>query len=70
MALLFLSTLRKKVNENGLKLSDEEIVSNLKGIRQGLLLMPKQKAVIPMIEKMDNTQKKLCDILELGKIRH
>lgn len=70
MALLFLSILRKRINENGLKLSDKEIVSNLKGIRQGLLLMPKQKSVIPMIEKMDNTQKKLYGILRLGKIRH
>lgn len=69
MALLFVSVLRKKVNENGLKLSEEEIVSNLKQIRQGLVLMPKQKSVTPIIEKMDDMQKKLYQLLDLGKIR-
>lgn len=67
MALLFLSLLRKKVNEAGLKLSGEEIVGTLKGIRKGLVLMPKQEKVIPMIEKMDEIQNKLFDVLNLGK---
>ena len=68
MALLFLSILRKKVNENGLKLSEEEIVYNLKQIRQGLVLMPKQMSATQIIEKMDDLQKKLYNLLELGKI--
>lgn len=68
MALLFLSLLRKKVNEAGLKLSNEEIVGNLKSIRKGLVLMPKQEKVIPMIEKMDEIQKKLFGVLNLGKM--
>ncbi len=67
-ALLFISILRKKVNENGLKLSEEEIVANLKQIRQGLVLMPKQRSILTIIEKMDETQKKLYHFLNLGKI--
>ena len=68
MALLFLSLLRKKVHDAKLNLSNEKIVDNLKCIRKGLVLMPKQEKVIPMIEKMDEIQKKLFDVLNLGKI--
>ncbi|MDP2754879.1 MAG: IS1634 family transposase, partial [Nitrospirota bacterium] len=66
MALLFLSLLKKKIHETGLKMTNEEIVDSLKGIRKGLVLMPKQEKVIPMIEKMDEIQKKLFDALNLG----
>lgn len=66
MALLFLSLLRKKVNEAGLKLSDEEIVSKLKGIRKSRVLMPRRK-MIAMMEKMDSQQTKLYHKLRLEK---
>ena len=65
MALLFISLLRKKVHNAGLKMSNEEIVDSLKGIRKGLVLMPKQEKVVPMIEKMDETQNKLFNALNL-----
>ena len=68
MALLLFSLLKKRINEAGLKLSDEEIVGKLKGIRQGLVLMPRQKSVIPIIEKMDSIQKELYNELNLGKM--
>lgn len=68
MALLFVSMLKKEVKESGLNLSDEEIIHNLKQIRQGLLLMARQRSVIPMIENMDDLQKKLYYALNLDKI--
>jgi len=68
MALLFTSLLKKEVKQNGIKMSDEEIISELREIRQGLVLMPKKKSVIPMIEKMSDTQKKLYNALNLGKM--
>lgn len=67
MALLFFSLLRKKVSESKLKLSDEEIIYHLKEIKQGLLLMPKSKKIIPMIEKMNQTQKKIYSLLNPKK---
>lgn len=67
MALLFYSLLRKKVSENKLKLSGEEIINNLRGIRQDLLIMPKSKKVYSVVEKMNSTQKKLHNILNLNK---
>jgi len=67
MSLLFLSLLRKKILDNGIKLSYDEIIENLKNIRMGLLLMPQQKSVISMIETMTNTQKKLYSTLNLKK---
>ena len=68
MALLFVSMLKKEVKESGLNLSDEEIIRNLKQIRQGLLLMARQRSVIPMMEEMDNLQKKLYYALNLDKM--
>ena len=67
MALLFYSLLRKKVSENKLKLSGEEIINNLRDIRQDLLIMPKSKKVYKIIEKMNSTQKDLYCILNLNK---
>ncbi len=48
-------------------MSNEEIVDNLREIRKGLVLMPKSKKVISIIEKMDDAQKKLFDVLNFGK---
>ena len=67
MALLFFSLLRKKVGDAKLKLSDDELVYNLREIKQALLVMPKAKKVSRMIEKMNPTQKKLYSLLNLGK---
>lgn len=69
MALLLFTLLKKKVLGAGIKLSDEDIVEKLKEIRQGLLLMPKIKKVIPMIEKMGTIHKKLYSLLNLEKIQ-
>lgn len=67
MALLFYSLLRKKVSENKLKLSGEEIINNLRDIRQDLLIMPKSKKVHSVVEKMNSTQKNLYSVLNLNK---
>ena len=67
MALLFFSLLKKKIGDNGLDLTDDEIVYNLKGIKQALLAMPKTKKIIKMIEKMNTLQKKLYYLLNLKK---
>lgn len=68
MALLFSSLLRKKISQAGLELSTEEIVYNLKRIKQGTVLMPKRKSAIKMIEKMDDIQNQLYKKLELGNM--
>ena len=67
MALLFYSLLRRKVSENKLKLSGEEIINNLRDIRQSLLIMPKSKRVHSVVEKMNSTQKNLYSVLNLNK---
>jgi transposase len=67
MALLFFSLLRKKVGDAKLKISDDELVYNLREIKQALLVMPKTKKVRKMIEKMSPTQKKLYSLLNLKK---
>ena len=67
MALLFFSLLRKKIGDAKLKISDDELVYNLREIKQALLVMPKAKKVSKMIEKMNPTQKKLYSLLNLKK---
>ena len=67
IALLFFSLLRKKIGDAKLKISDDEIVYNLREIKQALLVMPKAKKVSKMIEKMNPTQKKLYSLLNLKK---
>jgi len=67
MALLFCSLLKKKVAENKINLSREEIINNLAGIRQSLFLMPKSNKVHSTIEKMSPPQKNLYSLLNLEK---
>lgn len=64
MALTFMSILEKKAADASIK--GENLLASLRGIRQGLLLMPHKKNVVPIIEKMDATQSKLYQILNLG----
>ena len=67
MALLFFSLLRKKIGDANLKISDDELVYNLREIKQALLVMPKAKKVSRMIEKMNPMQQKLYSLLNLKK---
>lgn len=67
MALLFFSLLRKKVGDAKLNISDDELIHNLREIKQAMLVMPKAKKVSKMIEKMNPTQKKLYSLLKLKK---
>lgn len=67
MALLFFSLLRKKIRDNKLGISDDELVYNLREIRQSLLVMPKIKKVSKIIEKMNPIQQKLYSLLNLKK---
>lgn len=70
MALLLFSLVKKKIKEAGIKLSDEEIIEKLKGIRQGIIFMPERVGAIPLIEKMDKEQNKIFSELELGKLEN
>jgi len=67
MALLFCSLLKKKVAENKIDLSREEIINNLAGIRQSHILMSKSNKIHSTIEKMSPPQKSLYSLLNLKK---
>lgn len=67
MALLFFSLLKKKVSENKIEISDDDLIYNLKKIKQALVIMPNSKKVNYMIEKMNPIQQKLYSILNLNK---
>jgi len=41
------------------------LLTYLKGIRQGLVLMPHKRKIIPIIEKRDAVQRKLYQILNM-----
>ena len=63
MALTFLSLLEKKVDDKDIRGS--VLLTYLKGIRQGLVLMPYKRKIIPIIEKRDAVQRKLYQILNM-----
>jgi transposase len=67
MALLFISLLKKRVYEAGLNLSDEEIIWNLKQMKQVIIKMPYQREFTKTTKMHNKIEKDLFRILDLAK---
>jgi len=66
-ALMLLSILKKKLHINGIDLSLKRIVESLRGIKRIEFKVPKKDVRVRKTVKMDETQKRIYDVLNLSR---
>jgi transposase len=73
-ALTLVSLIRRDLKNNGLSLSTESLMKNLNGIRETISVHPQESNKPPKlshsISRLNETQKKLYDLLRLHRFRH